>query len=267
MSSRCRLIPIATLVAVLFLAGSGCQEDNTPLSLVGPSGADIAALRDITGTDNADLHQALQAMWRNTDGVLMQVFKKTIDCRTGGVFSARPVGWPEGYDVVLTVDPGTLPLNHDPVVEFVMEIPVTGPATAVGSVPYEFHPDGIRFNQPVHITVAWPEWAGTAPASAMNLWYLENEFHDGIEHYRVVDRKLSEPAPATALSDKAVLAPLGHFSIDHFSRWSVGDDPVGDKSTEPGKGILQTILATAAAGDCCWTELAASPDLKPQLDF
>ncbi len=256
------------LIPLLLLVASGCQDDVSTTALVTPEmpvGGDSVVRQETTGHDDTAMHMALEEMWHNTDGVLMQVFKQTIDCQAGGVFAVRPAGWPEGYDVVLTVDPGTVPLNHDNLVEFVMEIPVTGPSSGVKSVPYEFHPDGIVFNQPVHVSVAWPQWAGAAPASGMDLWYIEQEFQDTEAHYRVLDRKESEPVAATMISEKALLAPMGHYSIDHFSRWNVeGDDPVGD---QPDNGSVRASLANAAEGDCCWSADEIDPDRHIAIDF
>ena len=267
---------ILCLIPLLLLVASGCQEDvGAPVSFIseGPSGDDTGALREVVGVEDTSLHTALEAMWTNTDGVLMQIFKQTIDCQAGGVFAVRPTGWPEGYDVVLTVDPGTVPLNHDNMVEFVMEIPITGPSSGVTSVPYEFHPDGIIFNQPVHITVAWPEWAGTAPASGMDLWYIEQEFVDTAAHYQVIDRKVSEPVAATIISEKVALAPVGHYSIDHFSRWNVVDDSgSSDDPDDPDGGLadngtVHASLANAVEGDCCWQATVTDPNRHIAIDF
>jgi hypothetical protein len=258
------------LLPTLLVICVGCQEDVSTTSLFTPDNGGTRELQIATGVDDSAAHRTLESIWKNTEGVLMQVFTQTIDCQVGGVFTVRPAGWPEGYDVVLTVDPGTMPLNHDPVVDFVMEIPVTGPVGNALSVPYEFHPDGIRFNQPVHVTVAWPEWAGAAPASGMDLWYLERESHDGSIHYRVTDRKNSEPVPATPLSAKALGAPLGHYSIDHFSRWGLADgDDDADDPDDGGKTIdlMQTALPTTAEGACCWTALATDHNVPIRLDF
>lgn len=259
---------LSWMLPVLLLISAGCQEEISTTRLLTPDDVETGKLTDAsTGVDDPVAHETLEAIWRNNEGVLMQIFTQTIDCRAGGVFKARPVGWLEGYDVVLTVDPGTLPLNHDPVVEFVIEIPVSGPAGDVLSVPYEFHPDGIRFNQPVHFTVPWPEWAGVMPASGMDLWYVEQEIHDGAAHYRVTDRKDSEAVPATPLSATALDAPLGHYSIDHFSRWGLadGNDDPDDNNGGNGKGpmSLHTGLATTGEGASCWTALAADA-LRPE---
>lgn len=265
MTPRSTLL-ISALVLITFILVAGCQESKDPAgTLLGPPEEAVAALRGATGVDDVALHQALEAIWKNTDGVMTQVFTQTIDCQTGGVFTVRPVGWPAGYDVTLTVDPGTVPLNHDPVVEFVMEVPVTGPSATVHSVPYVFHPDGIRFNQPVHVAVAWPQWAGATPASGMHLWYLEQEVHDGAIHYLVVDRLAADPPAVANGPAKVAVAPVAQFSVAHFSRWNLADDQDGDD--DPIASELGSPLAITVQGDCCWTDLAASPTQQLRSEF
>ncbi|MCB1183475.1 hypothetical protein KDM41_08570 [bacterium] len=251
---------IAFALLLLLAVAGGCGQDHSGSFALDPAPA-IGRNADVTGTDDPVLHEALDAMWHNDDGVLMQVFRQTIDCETGGVFSVHPAGWPAGYDVSLTVDPGTLPLNRPNPVEFVMEIPVTGPVTAT-SVPFEFHPDGIRFSQPVHIEIVWPEWAGTAPASGMSLWYLEQEEHDGSYHYRVVEKKDNQIAMAK--SD----VPRGRYSIDHFSRWTAGDGSTSDDGTggSGGTPVDNGALAGTSQGDCCWSEVAYDRDIRPRSE-
>ncbi len=258
------------LIPVLLVLALGCQDDVSTTALFTPEGSastDTGILRGADGVEDTSLHTALEAMWTSSDGVLMQVFKQTIDCQAGGVFTARPTGWPEGYDVVLTVDPGTVPLNHGNLVEFVMEIPVTGPSGSPTAVPYEFHPDGIIFNQPVHVSIVWPQWAGTAPASGMDLWYIEQEFQDADAHYRVLDRKIGDPVAAAEVSEKVALAPVTTYSIDHFSRWVLGGGTGGDGGAIGGGDPVAASLANAVEGDCCWLATTTDPNRHIDMDF
>jgi len=246
---------VALLLIVLSVLVAGCSKEDSTTALFSPENVEIKPLTDASGVDDTALHASLEAMWRNKDGVLMQVFTQTIDCEVGGVFVAKPVGWPAGYEVILTVDSGTIPLNHDTLVEFVIEIPVSGPAAGRHSVPYEFHPDGIVFNQNIHVSLAWPQWAGEGPASGMDLWYLESEVHDGDEHYQVIDQKLNEIEVASGSSQKSGGVVRGDYSIDHFSRWSVGGSNGGDDGGNDSSidDLLTPSQISATEGDACWT--------------
>ena len=262
-------LPVVLLIFVSFAFVAGCADDSATTTLFSPAEVEIKPLHDATGVDDSFLHAALEAMWKNSDGVLMQVFTQTIDCEQGGVFVAKPVGWPDGYEVILTVDPGTIPLNHDKLVDFVIEVPVSGPAEGRHSVPYEFHPDGIVFNQAVHVSMAWPQWAGEAPVSGMMLWYLESEIHDGNEHYKVIDQKLNELEIASTSFNKANGISRGEYSIDHFSRWSVGDGGDGDTGGDGGAdhGLAYQTRLTATEGDGCWTSLSRRRIDSVRVDF
>jgi len=267
-----RDIRAALALLALLLLGA-CQED-APLTpgtppLVQPD--KYAAY--LTGTCDHELHNALQEMWENDDGIVWCIIEGTISRVDGGSVSGTPAGWPEGYQVRIDVPPGAIPDTYPDNVLFGIVVPQSclnvDPAVGRSSVPYRFFPDGIQFNPgyAATVTVCWPTWAGTPPTNGYQLVHLGTEVHEDVTHFRAIETRHAFPLATTLGLDPALKAAdttawsVGiSAAVEHFSRWEVadGDDPTGG-------GFLEA--TGVQSGDGCWTDNPPDPgdplDPKP----
>ena len=247
---------ILALGACLLLAVS-CGLEPSP---TGPEKGNIQPdkmARGETGYCNFVLHRECEEYWNNDAGVVYQLIGGVYDCSDTVLVDATPGSWGPGYEVSLLVPKNAVPTDYPgyPLVNFMVAVPVGGPADSVSSVPYHFYPDGIEFQLPVTATLRWPEWAGAYHDSNSCLINMEIEMHEEEVHYRINKRVKATPPAAKAMDPTG-----GEFPILHFSRWEVAN---GDQDSGVDPGLL--LSDEVEEGEACWIPVDPPDDDGPAV--
>ena len=240
LQKRYLLLPCLLLVIV------SCSQDQiTQDSILGleesQSDSELVT-KMIKGPDFGDraFQNRLESYLNNDIGVEFQLFQQTIAWETGGVIDATPSDWPEGYEIKLNIPPYSTSSDYPGYesVTFGIEVPADGPGPGVTSVPFNFYPDGIKFQTPPELILSWPPWAGTATSEVFTLLNIQTEIHDGKIHYRVPDMMFSSPdallengAETRSGGNMMDLCTGIRFYMPHFSRWEFVD---GDGADDGG---------------------------------